>query len=61
MLNHSNFLMRFFFFHVGVTAEYGNNELLFVYKNLIGNRNESVEIRVFEGRRSGGISDSLKR
>lgn len=36
----------------GVMAEYSNNELLFVYKNLLGNRNPS-QIGIYDGRRSG--------
>lgn len=43
----------------GVSAEYGNNELFFVYKNFIGN-NRSSPFGVYESRRSVGGTD-LKR
>lgn len=43
----------------GVSSEYGNNELFFVYKNFIGN-NRSSPFGVYESRRSVGGTD-LKR
>lgn len=50
-----------FIFVSGVTAEYSNNELLFVYKNLIGNRNASSPIGIFEGRRNTMNAEQLRR
>lgn len=50
-----------FFFYSGVTAEYSNNELLFVYKNLVGNRNMSSPIGIYEGRRSAMSAEHSKR
>lgn len=51
-------LFRISWTFAGVSAEYGNNELFFVYKNLVGNRNGSFGI--FESRRSIGSAE-LKR